>query len=164
RRRGVELRPRAGAPRKLARVRREPRDRDRAARPHEVQRRRRNRRAGEGRQDRFREGEEREGREDRGRRGRATQRRTTPRAVVAARADQARGLPAREIRVPGANEGERAVRFAVLLLAFVAAPAVAADPQPRVKVELSPKADAWVGQRVTLAITLSTPDFFSGVP
>src|SRR5262249_52395321 len=39
-----------------------------------------------------------------------------------------------------------------------------AEPPPRVKVELSPKDGAWVGQRVTLAITLSTPDLFAGAP
>jgi hypothetical protein len=33
-----------------------------------------------------------------------------------------------------------------------------------VKVEVSPKDGAWVGQRVTLAVTLYTPDLFAGVP
>lgn len=52
--------------------------------------------------------------------------------------------------------------FALLLLAAV--PSMAADPAPRVKVELAPKDGAWVGQRVTLVITLATPDLFAGVP
>lgn len=52
--------------------------------------------------------------------------------------------------------------FALLLLAAV--PTMAADPAPRVKVELAPKDGAWVGQRVTLAVTLATPDLFAGVP
>lgn len=52
----------------------------------------------------------------------------------------------------------------ILLLLVFASPASAADPPPRVKVELSPKDGAWVGQRVTLAITLYTPDLFAGVP
>jgi hypothetical protein len=55
------------------------------------------------------------------------------------------------------------VRPALLFLTLVA-PATAADPPPRVTVELSPKDGAWVGQRVTLAVTLSTPDLFAGVP
>ncbi len=53
---------------------------------------------------------------------------------------------------------------AALLLLVLCARATAANPPARVKVELSPKGEAWVGQRVTLAITLSTPDFFAGVP
>jgi hypothetical protein len=51
-----------------------------------------------------------------------------------------------------------------LLLLLIPLPAVAADPPPRVRVELSPKDGAWVGQRVTFAVTLSTPDLFAGVP
>ena len=56
------------------------------------------------------------------------------------------------------------MRRFVLLLLLSTAPAMADDPPARVKVELSPKDGAWVGQRVTLAITLDTPDFFAGVP
>ena len=41
---------------------------------------------------------------------------------------------------------------------------LAIDPAPRVTIEILPKDGAWVGQRVTVAITLATPDFFSGVP
>jgi hypothetical protein len=41
---------------------------------------------------------------------------------------------------------------------------LAADPQPRVQVEVAPKGGVLVGQRVTLAITLSTPDLFAGAP
>ncbi len=55
------------------------------------------------------------------------------------------------------------MRFIVPLL-FFAAPVTAADPPPRAKVELAPKNGAWVGQRVTLAITLYTPDLFAGAP
>ncbi|AMV29625.1 hypothetical protein VT84_34845 [Gemmata sp. SH-PL17] len=55
------------------------------------------------------------------------------------------------------------MRFIVPLL-FFAAPVTAADPPPRAKVELAPKDGVWVGQRVTLAITLYTPDLFAGVP
>jgi hypothetical protein len=55
------------------------------------------------------------------------------------------------------------VRLAPLFL-LLATPAAAADPQPRVKVELSPKDGAWVGERVTLAVTLATPDLFAGAP
>lgn len=52
----------------------------------------------------------------------------------------------------------------VYLLLFASSPALAFDPAPRVKAELSPRDEVWMGQRVTLAITLSTPDFFAGVP
>jgi hypothetical protein len=52
----------------------------------------------------------------------------------------------------------------VALFLFLITPVAAAEPAPRVKVELSPKDGAWVGQRVTLAITLYTPDLFAGVP
>lgn len=55
------------------------------------------------------------------------------------------------------------MRFALLILMSVASPS-AAEPEPRVKLELTPKDEAWVGQRVTLAVTLSTPDLFAGVP
>jgi hypothetical protein len=41
---------------------------------------------------------------------------------------------------------------------------MAADRPARVMAELSPKDGAWVGQRVTLAITLATPDLFAGAP
>jgi hypothetical protein len=51
-----------------------------------------------------------------------------------------------------------------LLLLLLVTPAVAADAEPRVKVELSPRDGAWVGQRVTLAVTLHAPDLFAGVP
>jgi hypothetical protein len=50
--------------------------------------------------------------------------------------------------------------IAVLLFAI----GFADDVPARVKVELSPKEVAWVGQRVTLAITLFTPDLFAGAP
>jgi hypothetical protein len=50
-----------------------------------------------------------------------------------------------------------------LLLLLLPFPATSADP-PQVRVELSPKDGAWVGQRVTFAVTLSTPDLFAGVP
>lgn len=52
----------------------------------------------------------------------------------------------------------------ILLLLVFAAPATAADPSPRVQVAHSPKDGAWVGQRVTLAVTLATPDLFASVP
>jgi hypothetical protein len=52
----------------------------------------------------------------------------------------------------------------VSLLVFLAAASLASDPTPGVKVELTPKDGAWVGQRVTLAVTLSTPDLFAGAP
>src|SRR5262249_46511061 len=70
----------------------------------------------------------------------------------------------RQVCVPGAVEGEGTVRPVALLLLFFAAPALADDPPARVRVELSTKDGAWVGQRVTLAITLSTPDLFAGAP
>jgi hypothetical protein len=50
------------------------------------------------------------------------------------------------------------------LLLLLPPTASAADPPARVKVEVSPADGAWVGQRVTLAITLATPDLFAGVP
>ena len=39
-----------------------------------------------------------------------------------------------------------------------------ADPPARATVDVSPKDGVWVGQRVTLAITLATPDLFAGAP
>jgi hypothetical protein len=56
------------------------------------------------------------------------------------------------------------VNAVVSLLVFLAAASLAVDPTPGVKVELMPKDAAWVGQRVTLAVTLSTPDLFAGAP
>jgi hypothetical protein len=53
------------------------------------------------------------------------------------------------------------VRPALLLLLLTAP---AADPPARARAELSPKDEAWVGQRVTLAVTLATPDLFAGAP
>lgn len=52
--------------------------------------------------------------------------------------------------------------FLVLLL--LATSALAADPAPSVKAELTPAEDAWVGQRITLALTIATPDLFAGIP
>jgi hypothetical protein len=56
------------------------------------------------------------------------------------------------------------VNLAVVLHLLAIAPGAADDPPARVKVELSPKEGAWVGQKVTLAITISTPDLFAGAP
>jgi hypothetical protein len=56
------------------------------------------------------------------------------------------------------------MKHAVLLILLAFAVDAADDPLARVKVELSPKDVARVGQRVTLAITLFTPDLFAGVP
>lgn len=53
---------------------------------------------------------------------------------------------------------------AVLLVLLLAARAPAADPPARVTVDLAPKDGVWVGQRVTLAVTLYTPDLFAGAP
>ncbi len=53
------------------------------------------------------------------------------------------------------------VAWIVLILAT---PATTADPGPHVKVEVSPKQEVWVGQRVALTIILATPDLFAGVP
>src|SRR5262249_28690432 len=58
---------------------------------------------------------------------------------------------------------ERAMTVAWIVL-ILAVPAATADPAPHVKVEVSPKKETWVGQRVALTITLSTPDLFAGVP
>lgn len=52
--------------------------------------------------------------------------------------------------------------FSVLLL--LATSALAADPAPSVKAELTPAEDVWVGQQITLALTIATPDLFAGVP
>ena len=38
------------------------------------------------------------------------------------------------------------------------------DLAPRARVQVSPKEGGWVGQCVTLTITLATPDLFAGVP
>jgi hypothetical protein len=56
------------------------------------------------------------------------------------------------------------LRLFIPLLLILTTPAAADDPPARVRSELSPRDSAWVGQRVTLAITLSTPDLFAGVP
>ena len=53
---------------------------------------------------------------------------------------------------------------AILLLSMLVTPTHSAEPLPRVRVEMTPKDEAWVGQRVKLTITLFTPDLFAGVP
>lgn len=56
------------------------------------------------------------------------------------------------------------MKFAVAVFLFIATTAHAADPQPGAKVELIPPSGVLVGQRVVLAVTLYTPDLFTGTP
>lgn len=46
----------------------------------------------------------------------------------------------------------------------LAALALGADPAPPARTSVSPAGDVWVGQRVTLAVELRTPDQFAGAP
>ena len=56
------------------------------------------------------------------------------------------------------------MRLASFLCVVILGPATAAEPAARAKAELVAKEPVWVGQRVTLAITLYTPDLFAGAP
>ncbi|WP_020469490.1 BatD family protein [Zavarzinella formosa] len=55
------------------------------------------------------------------------------------------------------------MRNTLLIVLLIANPAFA-DPPASSRVELSPKTEAWVGQRVQLIITLFAPDLFAGAP